>query len=137
MSTWKLFQHAMLATTLDGTASESVVLVNIGSVIANHLDPGGDPSLSCDIAKQDTEKKRDEMLERYLQTSPEESGEALCKTVQEARKTTFTFVSMKEYLAEYDWKSELDEEKIKPWLEINEKAWEVSTFEKAGRTGDK
>lgn len=44
---------------------------------------------------------------------------------------------MKEYLAEYDWKGEFDEEKIKPWLEINEQAGKLATFEKTGRTGVK
>ena len=42
---------------------------------------------------------------------------------------------MKEYLAEYDWKGEFDEEKIKPWLEINQQAGKVLTSDKAGRTG--
>lgn len=78
MSTWELFQHAMLPTAIDGTASESVILVNIESTIAIQLESGEDPSLSCDIAKQDSEK----MLRQYLRISPEEDGEALSITVQ-------------------------------------------------------
>jgi hypothetical protein len=35
----------------------------------------------------------------------------------EARRITCKFVDMRTYLAEYDWKGELTDEQVKPWLE--------------------
>jgi hypothetical protein len=32
------------------------------------------------------------------------------------RSTRFTFVSMRDYLANYDWRGEFTEEEIRPWM---------------------
>jgi hypothetical protein len=74
-----------------------LILVNIESVLASMLSPEDRGDLSaCDAAA------------RYLGKATSTSFLGI---------TDIKFVTMKEYLKEYDWEGEFTDEQVKPWLE--------------------
>ena len=51
-----------------------------------------------------------------LSTVDSTRGRPQWKSEEEARQVTFEFVSMKTYLAEYDWEGEFTQEQLEPWM---------------------
>jgi hypothetical protein len=118
MSTWKHFQTGMFQDLISNNdGPKGIVLVNIESIIADHLDSDGDPRLACDISAQNHQERLNEMLEQYTQTltGTEEDCRA---TLEKARNTKFTFVTMRDYPSRYNWLGEFEKDKSRPWVEI-------------------
>lgn len=117
MSTWKHFQTGMIQDLISNGGPKNIVLVNIESIIADHLDPDGDSRLACDTSAQDHQERVDEMLLEYTRTHVG-TEEARRTTLERARNTKITFVTMMDYLANYNWEGVFEEDKIRPWLKI-------------------
>jgi hypothetical protein len=95
--------------------SNDVILVNFEAVprYLSSLDPRLEETMTAaEWATLSVEK----VYLDYLSTVTAWSGQDM-KSAEEARQVKFVYISMKTYLAEYDWKGELTEEQVRPWLE--------------------
>jgi hypothetical protein len=92
-----------------------VILVNFEAVPRYHssLDPRLKETMTAgEWATLSVEK----VYLDYLSTVTAWSGQDM-KSAEEARQVKFVYISMKTYLAEYDWKGKLTEEQVRPWVE--------------------
>jgi hypothetical protein len=95
------------------------ILVNAEQIAGRCLGLADDLPDLCERVSQDHitryTKALDDISGSYLDLafSPQEQMDHF----ESARSTKFTFVTMKDYLTNWDWKGEFTDEQIKPWLE--------------------
>jgi hypothetical protein len=108
------------------THSHETIVVNIESLWPEDL--------RSETINQDAIDKCQAHNQRFIDEWDEgsfiESGPF--RTAEEMRKNTFKFVSMETYLTEYDWKGEITDEEIAPWLEGIRRGKEVEVAKPEG-----
>jgi len=107
---WSFFKTAMTQGSPD-----EFLIVNFESFIAKPRDPNNRPARrsAIDAANRFVQKS----YSTHLSKASDPPFWRLNKTDEEARKVQFKLVTMKTYLAEYDWRGELTDEQVRPWLE--------------------
>jgi hypothetical protein len=104
---WAEFQKDILKAAQLSNFPTEILIVNMESKAVLELR-------SPDLAKAATEATQ----EAYVNSIPDFVGKDGKKTIEQAQKVRIKFVSMRTYLDEYDWKGELTEGQVKPWMEI-------------------
>jgi hypothetical protein len=93
-----------------------IIIVNAGQIDPAHL-PSPNTALDNESVQTEFEKlvlthfavgKRNIVTKKVSYHGKQKSREEL-------EKTKFTFVSLQEYIAKYDWSGELTEEEVDPW----------------------
>jgi hypothetical protein len=108
---WTTFLGAFLSVSIRAHYSRDITIVNVESAVSYlQLDGHGDRS-PCEIAAEDTRKQILVFLNHFGSDNP---------LLDEIRSTKFTFVTMKDYLANYDWRGEFTDDEVRPWLEHRE-----------------
>lgn len=80
-------------------------------------------NLDLIVARMAREKRDDvlyatrTMQKAYPDSIASFAGKAGRKTAEQAQQVKFKFISMKTYLADYDWEEDLTEEQVGPWLD--------------------
>jgi hypothetical protein len=92
-----------------------IIIVNAGQIDPTHL-PRPNPALDKESVQSEFEKlvlAHFAVVKRKVAT--EDRWWAKDKSREELEKTKFTFVSLQEYIAKYDWSGEFTEEEVDPW----------------------
>jgi hypothetical protein len=112
-SNWKNFEDRLIDTLLqEPEFTRDITFVNTETFIARIAEPHGTENMSrCDLAAEYMKTRFDAKVKIEAKLSP---------IITEIRSTKFTFVTMNDYLANYDWKGELNDEEIRPWLDIRD-----------------
>jgi hypothetical protein len=121
MGRWRRCQLGQLFMGVVKTRRQPMefILVNAEQIAGRCLGLADDLPDLCERVSQDHitryTKALDDISGSYLDLafSPQEQMDHF----ESARSTKFTFVTMKDYLTNWDWKGEFTDEQIKPWLE--------------------
>lgn len=104
---WETFQKDILKAAQIANFPTDIIIVNMESKAVLEVK-------SPDLAKAATEATQ----EAYIKSIPEFAGKDRKKTTEQAQNVRIKFVSMRTYLDEYEWKGELTERQVKPWMDI-------------------
>lgn len=104
---WETFQKDILKAAQIANFPTEIIIVNMESKAVLKVQ-------SPDLAKAATEATQ----EAYIKSIPEFAGKDRKKTTEQALNVRIKFVSMRTYLDEYEWKGELTERQVKPWMDI-------------------
>jgi len=103
---------------------KEIVFVNIERAAGQSLGLAGTESNLCEeVQSLYTAKFRSGLKIAPLVAEPrwsKKDRKKLLISIEAARSTKFAFVTMKDYLTKWDWKGELTDREIKPWLEAIE-----------------
>lgn len=99
-----------------------IVIVNMESLLMG-WQPEGEGPLDSHKARREKweelmERKLKGRYERVRNSSPFGDHGTRCKSVEEMENVSIKFITMEEYLANYDWTGEFTAEEIAPWLEV-------------------
>jgi hypothetical protein len=105
-----------IASVLQGHPND-IIVVNAGQIEPSDL-PLEDTELddsSVQSLFKDLVLAQIAILKQQVAT--DDRWRAKGKSKEELEKTKFTFVSLQEYIAKYDWSGEFTEEEVDPWRE--------------------
>jgi hypothetical protein len=110
---WKQFCGVILDAAQIADCPNSITIVNLESI--------GDRFETREEGYSPAESVTKAVQKAYLDSIPIFAGTSGKKTAEQAQQVKIKFVSMATYLAEYDWKGELTEEEVRPWLDADGK----------------
>ena len=109
---WDLFLNRIFAVARLLACPAESVFVNFETVASRNVSPVDREGQT--LSEAATRAVQNAYLASLATATP--SNGPLLKTEEEARQVKFTFVSMPIYLAEHDWRGDLTEEQVRPWL---------------------
>jgi len=116
---WKEMQEYLVEGAETGPYPQEMVFVNIEGIAATGIGNLAGTKTLCGHAARVNQETYLEGLDRH--PGPHRvHGHTCCDYVKRARNTKFTFVTMRDYLKNWDWKGELTDEEVRPWLESQE-----------------
>jgi hypothetical protein len=99
-----------ISMLLPSKAHRPMTVIIVNSPLIQHRGHAEETLQDCITRLVETRKQKpDQLLNDNLHT-----------TNQSAQYPTFKFVSMREYLRDYDWAGEFTDEEVRPWLEEEE-----------------
>ena len=122
---WRHFQ----ADTIAGARSNrdhpmDIVIVNMEQVAGRYLGLTGDPSEWCELISEDHNAKfaqaMDAVTADVVKSGCIPGRHKRSNQIGPTRSTKFIYITMGDYLTTWDWKGELTDQEIKPWLEAIE-----------------
>jgi hypothetical protein len=112
---WRSIRDVFLNLSTDPHYPKDITIVNIESAVSQHLQSDENRDRSpCEIAAEDTRKRYLLWITRMEKFVPQNAF------LNEIRSAKFTFDTMKDYLANYDWEGEFTDEEVRQWLEHRE-----------------
>lgn len=116
---WKILQGHLVEGAMFKLYPRELVLVNIERIAAADIGNVAGTKTLWEHAAQVNQEQFLERLDKH--PGPHRPhGHTCCDNVKRARNTKFTFVTMRDYLKNWDWKGELTDEEVRPWLESQE-----------------
>lgn len=116
---WKNLQEHLVGGAMFKLFPRELVLVNIERIAAAEIGKLAGTKTLCECAAQVNQEQFLKSLDEH--PGPHRAhGQYCCGNIERARNTKFTFVTMRDYLKNWDWKGELTDEEVRPWLESQE-----------------
>jgi hypothetical protein len=113
---WREFQDALFAEADDEDFPQEMVFVNVEEIAASDLGILAGTKTPCDSAAEANQAKFIGRLDDHF--SPHHGHtDSCCENIVKARNTKFNFVTMLDYLKNWDWKGEISDEVAKAWLD--------------------
>jgi hypothetical protein len=111
MEVWKLFRNTLFGASVKENFPKEIVFVNMESTIAGNWIPVEGETTPSEAAANITKADFVHLINTHL-TFPHQANGNCCDNVLAARHTSFKFVSLKDYLSNWDWEGELTKEEV-------------------------
>jgi hypothetical protein len=118
---WNEFQEDIFDGVKSDQYPQEIVFVNVERIAAPDIHELAGAKTLCDYAAEANQEQFNRTLDNHF-APDRRHRRRCCENVEKARNTKFTFVTMRDYLKNWDWAGDLTDEELQPWLESQEMA---------------